>query len=171
MGRFWDKYTGTQYPDGRVASLPATHLRAALLALNGPDVPFVVRDARPDEKADLVAEWRIQEPAWQTFFARSQLDRQVRIRMRLVPEKREVRTLDEQWEVTWVGTTPKVATSGKYNRGPTTTVSKRWTNEQGPDGRRQRVQTFGFDSREMKDPLRNTVLGAGWTWRGAVFKL
>ncbi|MEU4896387.1 hypothetical protein AB0B12_08140 [Streptomyces sp. NPDC044780] len=73
------------------------------------------------EKADLVAEWRIREPAWQTFFVRNGLDRQFRIRMRLVPQKREVRTLDEQWEVTWVGTTPKVAISGTYGRGPMTT--------------------------------------------------
>ncbi|WNE94093.1 hypothetical protein PS467_01545 [Streptomyces luomodiensis] len=171
MGRFWDKYTGTRYPGSEVMPLPSTHLRTALLALNGPDVPFVVRDARSAEKADLVAEWRIREPTWQTFFVRNGLDRQFRIRMRLVPQKREVRTLDEQWEVTWVGTTPKVATSGAYGRGPMTTVSKRWTSEQGPDGRRRRIQAFGFDSREMKNPLRDTVLGAGWIWRGVVFRL
>ncbi|GAA3365597.1 hypothetical protein GCM10017744_068980 [Streptomyces antimycoticus] len=171
MGRRWDTYTGTQYPDRGVTPQPATHLRAALLALNGTEVPFVVRAARPEEKADLVAEWRIQEPAWQSLFARSRLNRQLRIRMRLIPEKCEVRTLDEQWEVTWVGTTPTFATSRQYSRGPATTVSQRWTYEQGPDGRRRRVETFSFDSRELKDPLRTTVLGAGWTWRGVVFKL
>lgn len=171
MGRFWDKYTGTRCPDNSVARLPALELRAALLALNGPEVPFIVRNARHGENADLVAEWRIGEPAWQTFFVRSQLDHQLRIRIRLVPGKCEVRALEEQWEVTWVGNTPKVATSGTYSRGPATTVSKRWTYERGPDGRRRWVETFAFDSRKMKNPLRNAVLGAGWTWRGVVFKL
>ncbi|GAA0431726.1 hypothetical protein GCM10010357_61680 [Streptomyces luteireticuli] len=171
MGRFWDKFRGSRYPDSGATPLPVADLRAALLALNGSDVPFVVRDAQPEEQADLVAEWRIAEPAWQTFFVRSQLDRQIRIRMRLVPGKREVRALDEQWEVTWVGNTTKVPTLGKYSRGSTTTISKQWTYERGPDGRRRRVETFSFDSREMKNPLRKTVLGAGWNWRGGVFNL
>ncbi|MDH6544331.1 hypothetical protein M2167_006898 [Streptomyces sp. SPB4] len=30
--------------------------------------------------------------------------------------------------------------------------------------------TFRFDSRDMKDPLRDTVLAAGWTWRGVLLK-
>lgn len=38
-------------------------LRAAQLALNGPDVPLRVRNALAAEKADLVAEWRVLEPA------------------------------------------------------------------------------------------------------------
>ncbi|MFD8288960.1 hypothetical protein ACFV2B_12195 [Streptomyces lavendulae] len=29
---------------------------------------------------------------------------------------------------------------------------------------------FRFDSRDMKDPLRDTVLAAGWTWRGVLLK-
>ncbi|MFC0601597.1 hypothetical protein [Streptomyces palmae] len=171
MGRFWDSFTGTRHPDGDAAVSSPAELRAALLALGGPKVPFTVREALPAEKADLVAEWRIQEPAWHTFFARSRLDRQLRISMRLDPEKHEVRSLDEQWEVTWVGHTPQVAASRAYGSGSATTVSKQWTYEKGPDGRRRRVETFGFDSRAMKDPLRTAVLGAGWTWRGAVFRL
>ncbi|WP_327302251.1 hypothetical protein OG730_00830 [Streptomyces sp. NBC_01298] len=43
--------------------------------LNGPDVPYLVRVATPAEGADLVAEWRILEPAWRTLFATTQLDR------------------------------------------------------------------------------------------------
>ncbi|MGK5637650.1 hypothetical protein ACSNOK_04925 [Streptomyces sp. URMC 126] len=150
--------------------MPAATLRAALLALNGPDVPYVVREALPKEKADLVAQLRVEEPGWHAFFARSGLDRQYRIRMRLVPGKHEVRALDEQWEVTWVGGTPRIAVSAEYSRGPSTTVSKRWTYERGPDGRRQRVETFAYDSREMKNPLCDTVTGAGWVWRGVIFR-
>ncbi|MET7890923.1 hypothetical protein [Streptomyces mirabilis] len=52
---FFDKLTGTRYPDSGVAPLPATEVRAALLALNGPDVPYRVRNALPAEKADLKA--------------------------------------------------------------------------------------------------------------------
>ncbi|MET7973952.1 hypothetical protein ABZW44_12885 [Streptomyces mirabilis] len=46
---FFDKLTGTRYPDSGVVLLPTMELRAALLALNGPDVPFCVRNAFPAE--------------------------------------------------------------------------------------------------------------------------
>lgn len=110
MGLF-DKLTGTKRPVSGVAPRSTEGVHAALLGLNGPEVPYVVRDGAP-EGADLMAEWRMMEPAWQTFFARTQLSRAVQIRMRLVPEQHEVRVIEEQWEVTWVGDNPR-------NRGVT----------------------------------------------------
>ncbi|MEU9301742.1 hypothetical protein [Streptomyces sp. NPDC048269] len=152
MGRLWDKYMGTKYPDTGVRPLPAMELRHALLALNGPDVPFAVRNGTPKEGADLVAECRIQE-----------LRLTLKIRMRLVPSTREVRTLDERWE-------PSQDSGEQYGRGPAHAVYKQWEFRKGPDGRRRKVETLRFDTRDVKNPLRNTVIGAGWTWRG-VFKL
>ncbi|WP_327367693.1 hypothetical protein [Streptomyces sp. NBC_01217] len=162
---------GTKHPASDVAPLPALEVRATLLALNGTDVPFAVRNARPEEKADLVAEWRILLPAVGSASSRIQLERTLKIRMRLVHTKREVRSLDEQWEKTRIGDPSGPAVSRKYGRGPAPTVSKEWTYERGPDGHRRKVETFGFDSQEMKNPLRNAVLNAGWTWRGVLFKL
>jgi hypothetical protein len=167
----FDKLTGTKHPSSGVAPRSAEEVRAALLGLNGPDVPYVVRNGTPSEGADLVAEWKIQEPAWRTFFVRTQLSRTLKTRMRLVPANHEVRALDEQWEVTWVGDTPRLARSREYSRGQVTTVSRHWKVERGADGRPQKTEVFRFDPAEMKDPLRDAVLGAGWTWRGVVFKL
>ncbi|MET8679597.1 hypothetical protein ABZW18_18995 [Streptomyces sp. NPDC004647] len=107
MGLF-DKLTGTKRPADGVAQRSAAEVHAALLGLNRPDVPYVVRDGR-EEGADLVAEWRILDPAWQTFFVRTQVSRVFQVRMRLVPEKNEIRSLDQQYEVTWVGDTPRLA--------------------------------------------------------------
>lgn len=166
-----DRFTGTLHPDGGAAPLSAAEVREALLAVNGPDKPYVVRNARPAEKADLVAEWRVLEPAWRSFFLRTRLDRTLKTKMRLVPGKHEVRALDEQLEITWIGDTPKLAKSAEYGRGQVTTVSKQWTIERGPDGRRRIVEEFSFDTRQMKTPLQKAVLGANWTWRGALFKL
>ncbi|MFG2979717.1 hypothetical protein ACGFYQ_00455 [Streptomyces sp. NPDC048258] len=170
MGIF-DKLTGTKHPDSGVAPRSAEDVRAALFAVNGPDVAYVVRNAAPSERADLVAEWRITEPAWNTFFVRTQLTRSLRIKMRLVPENNEVRALDEQLDVTWVGGTPRVAISAEQSRGQVKTVSRRSTIERGEDGRLHKTEIFHFDTAQLKDPLREAVLGAGWTWRGAVFKL
>ncbi|WP_394431438.1 hypothetical protein [Streptomyces sp. SGAir0957] len=168
MGLF-DKLTGTRRPDDGVAARPAAEVRDALLALAGPDVPWTVRAATPGEEADLVAEWRVREPAWQEFFRRRHVDRTVRITMRLAADTREVRALDEQWEVTWHDGTPRFARSREYGRGPSRQISKRHTVERGADGERRLVETFSFDSAEMKDPLRDAVLKSGWTWRAVVF--
>ncbi|MEU8622740.1 hypothetical protein [Streptomyces sp. NPDC048623] len=166
-----DRFTGTRYPDRGVTPLSALEVREALLAVNSADKPYAVRNARPAEKADLVAELRVLEPAWRTFFLESRLDRTLKIKMRLVADKHEVRALDEQLEISWVGDVPRLAASAEFSRGQVTTTSKRWTIERGADGRRHLVEDFAFDTEELKDPLRKAVLGAGWTWRGTLVRL
>jgi hypothetical protein len=151
MGLF-DKLAGTKYPDSGVAALSTMEVRAALLALNGPDVPYRVRNALPAEKADLVAERRIPR-----------VGVALKTRMRLIPEKHEVRFLHERWE-----NRSSDHADAQYGRGHAPAVYRQWETKQGPDGRRRKVETFRFDTREMTDPLRNVVLGAGWTWRGVL---
>ncbi|OAR26303.1 hypothetical protein A8W25_12805 [Streptomyces sp. ERV7] len=145
-----DRLTGTRYPETGVATRSAAEVRAALLAVNGPDVPFVVRHGAPSERADLVAVWRVRE-----------LGITVRARMRLVPAQHEVRALSEQWD----------AKTREYSRGQMTTVARDWTIERGDNGRPRMAEGAHFDFARMKDPLRGAVLDAGWTWRGVVFRL
>ncbi|MFI9000464.1 hypothetical protein [Streptomyces sp. NPDC053541] len=170
MGLF-DRLTGTKRPSPAVTPRSVAEVRAALIAVNGADRPYVVRNARPAEKADLVAEWRVLEPAWREYFLSYRLERTLKVRMRLVAEKHEVRALDEEVEIRWVGDTPTLAVSAAYGRGQVTTVSRQWTIERGEDGRRRLVEDSVFDTRQLKDPLRQAVVDAGWTWRGRVFGL
>ncbi len=166
MGLF-DKLTGTKRPADGVAPRSAAEVHTALLGLNRPDVPYVIRDGR-EEGADLVAQWRILDPAWQTFFVRTQVSRVFQVRMRLVQEKNEVRSLDQQYEVTWVGDAPRLALAAEAQCGQVQTVSKSWTLGRGEDGGLEATETFNFDSSDLKNPLQDTVLGAGWTWRGVI---
>ncbi|MFJ9032269.1 hypothetical protein ACIRQP_27820, partial [Streptomyces sp. NPDC102274] len=53
-------------------------------------------------------------------------------------------------------------------RGQVQTVSKRWTLGGSEDGGLDATETFSFDSSDLKNPLQDTVLAAGWTWRGVV---
>lgn len=163
-----DKVTGTKYPDSGVTPLPVMELRDALLAINGPDVPFVVRHAHSADKADLVAEWQVREPVYGSSSSPKHVERKLKIRMRFVPLKREVLSVDEQWTVTWAGNPGVWAESREYSRGQVLEVSWRGGYERGPDGRRHKVETFRYDTRDMKNPLRDAVLGAGWTWRGVM---
>ncbi|MFE2264242.1 hypothetical protein [Streptomyces griseosporeus] len=155
MGDIWRKLTGTERPAGDVVPLTAVEVRAALLALNGPGVPYSVRNASPGEKADLVAECSI-----------SRVGVRLRTRMRLIPDRHEVRVLHERWENRSSGQADR-----QYGRGHAPTVYRQWGTQQDPEGRTQRVEVFRFDTREMTDPLRDAVVGAGWTWRGVLFKL
>ncbi|KND37500.1 hypothetical protein OG944_07600 [Streptomyces anulatus] len=165
---FFDMLTGTRRPEAGTAPRSAEELRTALLGLNRADVPYVIGDGAA-HGADLVAEWRIAEPAWQTFFIGSQLTHAIRIRMRLAEDVPEVRAVEESWEVTRVGNPPRLRTSAEYTRGGGRTVSRRYTLKRGESGRLEATESFSFDSAQLTDPLRNTTLEAGWTWRGVVF--
>ncbi|MFD4261539.1 hypothetical protein ACFWR9_28920 [Streptomyces sp. NPDC058534] len=116
-------------------------VRDALLGLGGDPAPFWVREALWEEKADLVAECRVPR-----------VGVTLRTRMRLVPAGSEVRFLDERWERRSAG-----GGNEQYGRGYAPAVYR--------DGKE-----FRFSTREMTEPLRDAVLGAGWTWRG-VFRL
>ncbi|MBZ9638490.1 hypothetical protein [Streptomyces sp. PSKA30] len=167
MGLF-DKLTGTKHPADGVAPRPAEEVRAALLGVNRPDVPYIIRNGAAED-ADLVAEWRMAEPAWQAIFVESQLTRAVRIRMRLVPENHEVRALEESWEVTRVGNPPRLKISGAYSRGPDRTVSRHYTIEREENGGLEATETFRFNGADLRNPLQDAVLKSGWTWRSVIF--
>ncbi|MFD0270052.1 hypothetical protein ACFVGY_26345 [Streptomyces sp. NPDC127106] len=169
MGRLWDKWMGTLHADGGAEAIPTQELRAALLALDGTGVPFSVREAGGG--VDLLAEWKYLEPATGSGLTRKQVERTVRISMCLLAKDREVRAMDEQWEVTRAGPAPGRTVGKGHGKGPVRWTHKQWHYEKGPDGSRQKVESFNVDiTRDMKDPLRKAVLGAGWTWRG-VYKL
>ncbi|MEU2603166.1 hypothetical protein [Streptomyces albus] len=158
-----------QHPAEGVHPRPAGEVRTALLGLNGPDVPWAVRDGAP-EGADLLAEWRLSEPAVRHLFSQSQLNRALTIRMRFYPEEREVRAIEEQWEVIWYGDPPRMRTGHQASRGPGWSWSKKWTLERGPDGRRRWQESFCFSSADMKRPVREAVVAQGWTWRSLLSK-
>ncbi|MFD7408359.1 hypothetical protein ACFV7R_38195 [Streptomyces sp. NPDC059866] len=167
MGLF-DKLTGTKHPDDGVAPRSAEEVRAALLGVNRPDVPYIIRNGAA-EGADLVAEWQMAEPTWVAIFVQSQLTRAVRIRMRLVPENHEVRALEESWEVTQVGNPPRLKISGAYSRGPDRTVSRHYTIKRGENGGLEATETFHFNGTDLRNPLQDAVLKSGWTWRSVIF--
>ncbi|MFJ8808819.1 hypothetical protein [Streptomyces sp. NPDC102490] len=149
---FFERLTGIRYPANGVAPLAVAEVQNALLSVNGPGVPYRVRSAGPAEKADLVADWRISHRSFG-----EQVDQRLTIRMRLDPERHEVRVLQEQR----TRTRGRSSTSRSYGRGGGFSVE--WMYERGPDGRRRRVKTR--DTRQMSNALRQSVLDAGWSWR------
>ncbi|SCK05365.1 hypothetical protein H181DRAFT_00067 [Streptomyces sp. WMMB 714] len=58
--------------------------------------------------------------------------------------------------------------SATYTRGPARSVSRQLTVRRA-DGGGEATETFRFDRAELRGVLRDTVLSAGWTWRGVLF--
>jgi hypothetical protein len=159
---FLDRLNGTRRPAPGTVRASAEEVGAALLALNGPEVPFAVRHGGA-EGCDLLAEWRITEPAWATLSGNRRLTRTLRIRMRLNRDTHEVRAADQQREVIWANGRPTLAEVG---RGRVNTASRSWTVGRRDDGGWGTTEEFRFSTSDLKDPLRDTVLASGWTWRG-----
>lgn len=165
---FLDRLSATTRPAPGIPPHPAEAVRAALLALNGPDARYVVRDGTP-EGADLVAEWQGTKPARKGAIARTQENDVFQIRMRLVPDTHEVRAIDHLWEITWVGDTePRRKQTRSHSQGQI--HHKLWGYEQdgapGAPGPPGKTETRRFDTADLKTALQSAVLTAGWTWRG-----
>ncbi len=158
-----DKLTGTRRPDPGVERRSPEEVRAALLAVGGPEAPFRIAPGGPDG-ADLTAEWRIDEPTWQTRFAQRDVRRVVQVMMRLDAEAGEVRSVDRASTVTWRSGVAHLAAEKKMERGQKRHVSFR--GELGPEGFEL---TWSFDDDELKRPLREAALQAGWGWKGITF--
>ncbi|MGY1434585.1 hypothetical protein [Streptomyces reniochalinae] len=168
--RLFDKFTGTRRPPSGMAAYPAEDVRAALLALNQPHVPFLVRGGAA-EGVDVVAEWRILEPAWQTLFGRSQVHHALQVLMRFDAVNSEVHSMDRQWVVNWFGGTPRLTLSSQYTKGQVRkSASRRWTIERKGKLGFKATETFRYSASDLKRPLQNAVLAHGWTWRGVPLK-
>lgn len=161
----FDRRNVTLQPQPGLAPRPAADVRAALLALDRPDVPYAVRDGAP-EGVDLVAEFQLVKRDRKGLFGRVQECEDFQIRMRLVPETGEVRTMDHHSEFTLTGEdTPRrrTRTSG---RGQIHKKFVGYASGRAADGSRERRETYRFDTDDLKHALQKSVLTSGWTWQG-----
>lgn len=163
-----DWFTGTKRPDGDVPRRSPEEVRAALLAVNRPTAPFVVRDGGADG-VDLVAEWRIVDAAWYEVFAKAGLEKVFRVLMRLDAAEGEVRAVDQEWTVQWHAGVPSLSLSAEAFRGQKRGIefgNAYAFTEQGQYGQ---VYRYRFSTSELKTPLQEAVLAGGWAWRGVAF--
>jgi hypothetical protein len=163
-----DWLTGTKRPAAGVAPKAAGEVRAALLAVNRPTAPFVVRDGAP-EKVDLVAEWRIVDATWYEVFAKAGLTRVFKVLMRLDAEAHEVRAVDQEWSVEWRAGIPALSLAASTFRGQKSEISFGTAYAFTESGAPGQVYRYKFATPEIKGPLQDAVTAAGWTWRGVAF--
>jgi len=149
-------------PPPQAAPVPANTLRSRILALNGLDLPFQVRE---EPNGRLVAEWRIVDARWIGLMQAGGLGELHGIYMELDPDARRVRSLDVHRNVSWSGGIAQLGGSFsffrgisffEYSRGMMGGVFFR-------DGQwAMKAYDYRFLLSEMKAPLVQAIVGSGW---------
>lgn len=154
-------------PPARIDPVTEKTLRSRILALNGLDLPFQVR-----EEADgLVAEWRIADDRWIGLMEAGGLNDVHRIYIDLDPQRHRVRSLDVRRTVSWEAGIARVSASFSFFRGISFFEYSRGV-QLGVFFRDGRWTTKAYDYRfllsEMKTPLVQAIVGSGWRFTPVV---
>ncbi|MEQ7155577.1 hypothetical protein [Brevundimonas aurifodinae] len=168
MGLF-DWMTGSRPAPRGVPRVATQILREQLLAINRDSAPFIVRDARKKEGADMVAEWRIVDETWYEIFAKAGVQRVFKVLMTFDEAKGEIRALDQSWEVEWRAGVPVLSATAEGFRGQSWEKSFETVYAFREDLSWGEVYSYRFDTDEIKKPLVAAAQKAGWGWRGVAF--
>lgn len=167
MGIF-DFFTGTKRPKSGVTAAESEQVRAAILAINRDTAPFQIT-ASTDDSCDFIAEWRIVDAKWHEVFAKASLKKVFRIKMRLDPDKNEVRAVDEEFTVSWRAGIPSISLAASAFRGQKTEISGGMAYAFTEEFKPGVVYKYRFNTTELKKPLQQAVTENGWIWRGVAF--
>ena len=159
-----DILRGVKRPDEDTPAISRAALETRLLGLNHDQVPFSIQSG---ETADLEAEWKIVDANWYVIFGKAGIEKSHRIYLRLDEEEREVRALEESWDVEWRAGAPNLSISVEKFQGRTF-GSKSFGTGYAFTGinplKFGEAYNYRFDVSEMKDPIIETITNAGWTY-------
>jgi len=151
---------------GMDASVQAVYDR--IMALNRPTAPYQIIDGKA-KGMDLIAEWKIVDAQWYEIFAKANLTKVFRIYMKFDSSKREVRTMDEELNVSWKAGVPSFSAEASFFRGQKTSISfgtgYAFTENLAPG----QVYKYKFNTNELKKPIQDAIAASGWTYKGVAF--
>ncbi len=181
---FFDAFTSTKRPLKNTPVLPEEALRNRLISINRDSAPFQIMDGK-DENVDFIAEWKLRNPKWAKVFSDARLKETLRIYLRLVPEKQEVRASDRSYKVSWKPSA-EAKIEKQFGQDSEATVeatlfeisSKKgqefsWKGSSQP----AYVETlesgeqhpYQFTPQELKREIQELVTACGWTYKGLAF--
>jgi len=167
MGMF-DFLSSTKRPTASTPVLAKQEVLAKLGALNRPTVPYHIINGA-DEKADMIAEWKIVDAQWYEIFAKAGLSKVFRIYLKLDEGTKEVRAMDREYSVAWSAGIPKLTVAVTAFKGQMQSIEfgKGYVfTEKLEMGV---VYNYRFDTREIKKPIQDAVTSCGWTYKGVAF--
>jgi len=157
---FVDWLKGVDKPAPDVVPVSQMELRERLLRLNDPARAWLIRAGSP-EGVDLVAEWKGDDPAWRPTFDGVGLNLTFQVYMRFDSEKTELRVQDRM--IDWTLDRDMDTNNGwveTHNKGNLRVETT---------GRIDGVK-YTFSTGEMKDAIKSTVTGSGWTHRSVAMR-
>ena len=164
----FDFLTSTKRPAAGTPVLPAQEVRDRLLSLNRPTAPYHLNDGAAED-VDLIAEWKIVDAQWYEIFAKAGLSKVFKIYLKLDEKAHEVRAMDREYAVAWSAGVPKLSVAVSAFKGQTQSVefgtAYAFTETLAPG----QVYKYRFDTREIKKPIQDAVIGSGWTYKGVAF--
>lgn len=153
--------TGSQAANRNVSRSSANGLRDALLALNSPSRPWLVRPGLPGE-ADLVAMWNVDSPDWHDKLFGAMLDLNLKILLRLDESSYTVRSIDKS---VVVGSDPQRRGQISWGKGQIDEESYELSFGKRSDGTVGKLSANSFRVSDIKSALKGVVLSHGWSWR------
>jgi hypothetical protein len=164
--RFALRKTAVHPPPGTPV-LTRNELTARLQSLNAPGRPWFVRSG---PEADLIVEWKYADAAWWGLLAKSGVKKAYRLRLYFDDENRRCAALDEFGELEWsagLAAAPSVRFSRSFFRGVQLVRVERGVayGLKTPAGTPGKVLDYRFDIDDVKRPVIDTVVGAGWTYQ------
>lgn len=178
MGLF-DFITGTKRPEADTPRLPVEELRARLLALNKPKLPWRIVDGA-DQQVDLIAEWKIDDPRWKEALKEigagdvggdnpvmaGATSATCRHLLKFDVARWEVRNVDRDFTVEWGREGLEWHASASWFRGQARSWGGATFSYDIKTGKTQKSKALGNE--DFKVPIRKIVTDAGWTYRCVV---
>ena len=167
MGLF-DFLTSTKRPPRGTPVLPRQEVLHRLISLNRPSAPYQLIDGAP-EQVDLIAEWKIVDARWYEIFAHAGLEKVFRIYLKLRDEDHEVRAMDQEYTLSWSAGVPRLELAASAFKGQKQSIEfgtgYAFTETLAPG----QVYNYRFATKELKQPIQDTVISCGWTYKGVAF--
>jgi uncharacterized membrane protein YhaH (DUF805 family) len=150
---------------GEGSPAPEAELRARIQALNQFDAPVMVEE----RKDRLVATWKYVDAQWWELLAKAGLTKIYELHMKFDVPSHTVTLIDITKSVSWRAGPREVRLRGGFFRGVILAyeIGKAWGIQR--NFQPGKIYDYRFVPQEIKNPILNTILRAGWDVRFGIW--
>jgi len=163
---FWITKKVWFFKSDAVEPWPYAELKKELLNINNFDAPVTVTEKKPNH---LIITWKYVDAKWWELFKKAGMTGNYRLHIVFSPEKHEARLIDVETRMNWSAGPTGFHQGFTFFRGIMMqfSIGKAW-------GIREnfslgKIYDYKFVPGEIKSPVMNTLLRAGWDVRFALF--
>lgn len=160
----WAVKRAFRFP-GQRTPIPEADLRGQIQAINEFDAPVMVEE----RKKKLVATWKYVDAQWWELLAKAGLTKVYELHMKFDATSHTVTLIDVTKSVSWRAAPSEVRLRGGFSRGVILAyeIGKAWGIQQ--NFQPGKIYDYRFVPQEIKNPILNTILRAGWDVRFGIW--